>query len=68
MKETFKLGNQTVETTLAKIAAVRFNCIFNRSLFSKGNEKLTVTNGEIRCAHCGQVPHALNIAEILNQL
>ena len=64
-----KLNGVEIETTEAKIAAVRHFCAFaGNPYFSKPMQQVRDNNGTLHCEHCGQMPHETSFAEIAKLL
>ena len=60
-----KLNGIEIETTEAKIAAVRHFCVFAGSpYFSNPLHQVRDDNGTLRCEHCGQMPHETSFIAI----
>jgi hypothetical protein len=64
-----KLNGIEIETTAAKIAAVRHFCVFaGNPYFSKPIHQVRDDNGTLRCEHCGQMPHETSFIAIARLL
>ena len=65
-----KLNGVEIETTEAKIAAVRFFCVFcgDGGSTRKPVQRIANCNGLIRCEYCGQFPHETVAAKIAKLL
>ena len=65
-----KLNGVEIETTEAKILAVRFFCVYcgDGGSTRKPVQRISNCNGLIRCEYCGQLPHETVIAKIAKLL